>query len=275
MGFLGTLGKIGVGLGSMIPGVGPLISMAGNALMNKRGGAPKPGFDPNTTAQAGTEGQRGMTDRVAGGLADLSRTSAGTSQDFASGALQDLGTSRDYYGKLMSGDAAVRMEHLSPEINASRMNTKAAQAAIQRSGARGGGTAQAGREATIGGANEITRIMAGARPAGALGLLETIKAGTQGGVGFGQLAADSGRGAGALVQQQVNADLQKQQGLNNVALGQMRQGGIEKAANDEAMAGVGEAFAKGGGWAGAKEGAGNFLSGVPGLIKIPGMGKVI
>jgi hypothetical protein len=273
MGLLGTLGKIGMGVGQMIPGVGPILGAAAGALRNNRGGAPKPGFGIDTTSQAGSPEARANITGAAEGLSGLSQFGADQAKGFLGDARSSLTGATDYYKSLMT-DPASQMQALAPEINQSRQNTAATIDQIQRFGGRGGGAAQAGRDARIAGMGDITGIMSRARPMAAEGLRGVAGMAGQIGGQAGNLAGFTGQAAGNLGLGMMGADLNQQRMINATRMGQAQLGSGERAQNTLQNNQLGSNLAEQGGLGGA-------LKKIPGLFRedgssrIPGLGRLM
>lgn len=266
MGFLKTLGKVGLGLGSMVPGVGPIIGAA-SKIINERGGAPKPGFAIDNVSQAGTPEDRARVSGASDSLTGLSQYGSESSKQFLGQAGEAFGGAGNYYKSLMSGDAATTMQSLQPEMDQIRKNTAGSLDMINKFGARGGGSAQAGRDARLEQAGSMAKLFSQARPMAAQGMMNLGQA--QGGIGtsMGNMSMAAGQAGGNLALGQMNQNQAVQQMNNSTQLGQAQIGSTEAITDANRDAEYPNVMAQQGG-------LGGVLSKIPGLNKIPGMDKV-
>lgn len=118
-------------------------------------------------------------------------------QSFA-GASEDLGSSRDYFNKLMTGDTATRAEFFAPETQRIQDTYSQATEQARRFGGEGGESDRLKSDLRMAKTGELARLYSSARPAAAAGLMQTAQIGAGIGsaqAGAGASLANSGVGA--------------------------------------------------------------------------------
>lgn len=105
------------------------------------------------------------------------------------------GGAEEFFLKLLGGDPKAKMEFFAPEIEETQSQFDQALAGIERGVPRGGERNRALSQGRLGRAAAITRLLSGARPAGARGATQLSQiTGGQGISAVGGAAATSGAG---------------------------------------------------------------------------------
>ena len=128
----------------------------------------------------------------------ISRDLIQQAQTSFQGASEDLGSSRDYFNKLMTGDTATRAEFFAPETQRIQDTYSQATEQARRFGSEGGESDRLKSDLRMAKTGELARLFSSARPAAAAGLMQTAQIGAGIGsaqAGAGASLANSGVGA--------------------------------------------------------------------------------
>lgn len=195
---------------------GPLLGGVIGTLVGSRSGA---GGGTPPSQKNYIDSTVGRRDEVTSTLMDQQGRSAARSDELLGGAQDDLNQSRDFFGKLASGDVQARTEFLAPEVADIKLKNRQALEGLTRFGQRGGERARAITQNRTGEASQIGGLVSGARARGSQELAKLAGIGGQIGLGAGNQAINAGQVAGGQMLTGRGQDIQREgeQGRIDVA----------------------------------------------------------